>query len=320
MAVSVISYNSENTTEHKNATITQASALKDCVVWLDVTNPSENDIKELRKAYGFHQLALDDCTHEVQRPKIDLYAGYFFLVLRHIYLQEHRVHTKQLSVFVGKNYLVSVHKDDFVFLDSVRHLIHEGGHRVSKCGPDYLLYLISDRIVDNYFVVLDSVEDEIDKIEKLVLKKPDKTALGHVFRIKRELLLMVKPIWPTREVFHTLQSGSLDMVSSESIPYFRDIYDHLINTIDLIETYRELVAASLESYLSMISNALNEVVKVLTVLTTLFMIPTLIASIYGMNFHYMPEIDWDMGFYFSLALMILSMVLTYLYFAYKRWV
>lgn len=319
MAYTIISYSPERVAEHKNVKIADAAKIGDSVVWVDIENPSEQEMDELEKAYKLHHLAIDDCMHDVQRPKIEAYDDYFFVVLRHIeYSNE--VRTKQISIFVGKNYLISVHKEKLKFLDELRGYIREGGHRVNRYKSDYLLYKITDRIVDNYFVVLESIEDCIEIIEDEVLKNPTKRILERIFKIKKDLLLIRKPIWPLREVMHTAQSGSIETISEDSLLYFRDIYDHLINIIDLIETYRELVTAALEIYLSSVSNSLNEVIKVLTVIAAILMFPTLIASVYGMNFKNMPELDWTYGYPFALFLIVLSMVLTYVYFKRKKWV
>ena len=319
MAYTILSYSPKRTAERKDVPIEKAPKLRDSVVWIDVTNPGREELERLQKAYGLHHLAIDDCLHDIQRPKIEVYDDYFFVVARSITYDE-GIRTRQISIFVGKNYLISVHKDELDFLEDVRKRILEGGHRVNMYGPDYLLYKIIDAIVDNYFKILEKVESEIEVIERKVVARPTRSILESIFKTKKDLLLMRKPVWPLREVLHLLQSGSIETVSDASRPYFRDIYDHVINIIDLLETYRELVTTSLETYLSSVSNSLNEVVKVLTVLTSLFMIPMLIASIYGMNFRNMPEISWQYGYLFSLVLMATAIALTYLYFRNKRWV
>ena len=317
MPSSIVSYSPDKSTEHKNVKIADSINIKDAVVWLDLKNPSDDELKELENAYELHPLAIEDCR-EVQRPKIELYDKYFFLVAMHIEYDK-GVNTKQLSVFVGKNYLISVHKEEIEFLDTIKKTITEGGHKVNKYGPDYLLYKIVDKIVDNYFVVLDVIEDNIEVIESEVVKKPTKAVLKNVFKTKKDLLLIRKPIWPLREVLHTIQSGTIKTISDKTLLYFRDVYDHMINVIDLIETYRELVTTALETYLSSVNNSLNEIMKVLTVISSLVLFPTLVASIYGMNFRIMPELGWVYGYPFALFIMLSSMILMYAYFKKRKW-
>jgi magnesium transporter len=320
MAYTVLSYSPQGAVEHEGESLASASKLKDAAVWVDLNNPSQEEINELGAAFGFHQLALDDCMHEVQRPKLEVYEGYLFVVARHVLIFDRKAETKQIAIFLGKNYLVSVHSGGLGFLDGIKAWIKEGTHRINNKGPDYLLYKILDAVVDNYFNVLDSMETEIECIERDVVRKPSKNVLRDIFRVKKNLIISLKPLWPLREVMHTLQSGTVLNVSDENMPYFRDVYDHLINALDMIETHRELVTASMEAYLSSVSNSLNEVVKVLTVGASLFMLPMLIASIYGMNFKHMPELDWDYGYVLALFAIAWSIIFTYAFFRKKRWV
>jgi magnesium transporter len=319
MTATIVSYSAEKYTEHPNLQLKDALKIKDSVIWVDVENPVEAEIKELRESYGFHHLALEDCMHDVQRPKIEFFDNYLFVVLRHV-KYEKRISTKQLSVFVSDKLVVTIHKEPINLVKGLRDFIKEGGHRVNKRGTDYFLYKIIDGIVDNYFTVLDIIEDEIEIIEDEVMSKPTKAVLKNAFKTKKDLLLLRKPIWPLREVLHAIQSGAFECISDETLPYFRDTYDHIINIIDLIETYRELVTTALETYLSSISNSLNEVIKVLTVVSAILMVPTLIASIYGMNFKFMPELSWTFGYPLVLLTMLGMMLLLYAYFRKKRWV
>ncbi|MCX6695781.1 MAG: magnesium/cobalt transporter CorA, partial [Candidatus Altiarchaeota archaeon] len=276
MVSKVVSYGKGIVVDHGALDFKKASELKDDVVWVDLVSPSRDEINQLGVVYNFHPLALDDCLHAVQRPKLEDYGSYIFLVVKSFEC-ERCVKSIQLSIFLGGNYIITVSEAEIPSMTELRKKILSGGYKAVDQKSDYLLYSILDHIVDNYFVVLDKIEDDIEVIENEVVKKPTPHTLHLIFKVKKELLYFRKPVWPTREVLHFLQAGSIKSVNPKLIPYFRDVYDHIIQVMDLIETYRELASSSLDTYLSSLSNSMNEVIKVLTVLASVFIVPTLIA-------------------------------------------
>ena len=319
MAVKVVSYSKGKVIDQGQIDFKKAAELKDDVVWVNVTNPSRPEIDALGVAYGFHPLALDDCLHTVQRPKVEEYEGYMFLVVK-IMCCDPSIKSIQLSMFLSGNYLVTVSKEEVPVIKELMARIISGGHKAESEKSDYLLYMILDRTVDDYFTVLDRIEEDIEIVEKEVVGKPKNSTVQKIFKIKKDLLYFRKPVWPTREVMHNLQSRQIEYISPALTPYYRDVYDHMIQIIDLVDTYRDLISSALDVYMSSVSNSLNEVIKVLTVLATIFLLPTLISGIYGMNYKLFPSNDWQYGFYFALLLMVLSTIIPLVYFKRKGWI
>lgn len=320
MTVKVISYSKGKLQDHGALDYKKAAELKDDVVWVDITKPSREDMAMLGEAYGFHTLALDDCLHAVQRTKMEEYGGNIFMVFKILGCCDHSLNSTQLSMFIGGNYLVTISSEENSVLSEIKAKILAGGHKALTQKTDYLLYLIIDKIVDDYFIILDKIEEDFQEVEDEVTHTPTPKTVEKLFKIKKDLLYFRKPIWPTREVLHLLQSGQVKYLGKELIPYYRDIYDHIIQLIDLVETYRDLASSAMDIYLSTISNSLNKVIKLLTVLASIFLIPTLISGIYGMNYKLIPDNGWQYGFHFTIILMILSMSVTWLYFKRKGWV
>lgn len=289
------------------------------VTWLDCVDISEDEIEEVGKIFNFHKLTLEDCIDTTQRPKVDNYKEYFFLIIKVIDYKR-SIKSHQLAMFVGNNYVVTVREKSHDFLQSIFNKIQEKSPRILENSSDYLCYVIIDTVVDDYFPVLDKIEDRIEIIEEEIIKDVSKETLQKIFKLKKDLLLLRKIIWPCREMLMYLEKEDLPNVNETTIIYLRDVYDHIIRVTELIETYRELTSGALDTYLSTVSNNMNEVMKVLTVVASLVLVPALIAGIYGMNFRYMPELQWQYGYPFALGLMLFVMVVMALYFRKKRWI
>lgn len=285
------------------------------LVWVHRVARTEKELADIKKLFGFHKLAIEDCVDRQQRPKVEIFEDYVLIIVKELELKGSVV-VNQLGLFIGENYLVTVSSNE---LAEIKYVMEELG-KGDGIKPDFLAYRILDRIVDTYFPVLDGVEDEIEAVESGIIKKPnDKKIAERIFKIRRELLSLRKATWPAREVFSSLSKGGLPFVSKKSLIYYRDIYDHVIIVIDLVETYRDLVSGVLETHLSSISNSLNEVMKVLTVIATIFIPLTFITGLYGMNFLNMPEIRWEYGYAFALLLMLLVGLGMAWYFKRKGW-
>jgi magnesium transporter len=297
---------------------TEIQGKKGKFTWIDVTAPTQEELDSLSREFGFHHLALEDSVHDVERPKVEDYGEHSFIVAKHLNYK-HKVERKQISFFIGKEFIVTVHKDEIEFLAGIKkNKLAPDAYKISDT-PDYVLYLILDDIIENYFTIVDKLSEDIDHTEHTSLKEPTRKTLERVLNMRRDLIRIRRNVWPLREVLHTLQMGITAGVTKGMSFYFRDLYDHIVRIIDLTEMQREILSGILEIYLSSVSNSLNEIIKVLTVLTSFVLVPTLISSIYGMNFKYMPELYWWFGYPFALSLMFVSVVILWLFFKRKQW-
>lgn len=279
------------------------------VVWLNVEGLGSADVvKQIGEIFNIHHLALEDTFNVHERAKIERYGDELFLVMRMMEVKEH-LESEQLSVYSGKHFVVTFQEGPIDTLDPARERIRKAQGRIRQQGSDYLLYSIIDSVLDNYFPILETYAETLDKLEDDVISKPSSEVVGNVHLVKRELLALRRAVWPLREAINVLIRDTEVTFSEETRIHLRDCYDHAVRIIDFIETYRELAADLMDVYLSSLSNRMNEVMKVLTIITTLFVPPTLIAGIYGMNFnteisrYNMPELNWYYGYPFALFLM-----------------
>ncbi len=305
-------------TVDESKTLDGVKLSKGDVLWVNKVAKTQEELEEVRDLFGFHSLAIEDCVDRQQRPKIDIFDDYVLVIVKDLELKDNLV-INQLGLFIGKDYLVTISNKPLDEVESVIKRLQT--NPVKHHGSEFLAYRILDRIVDSYFPILDGIEDDIEAVEKRILRNPnDRKVAERIFQAKRNLLLLRKATWPAREVFSTLSKGELPNISKRSRVYYRDIYDHVVLVIDLVETYRDLVAGILETHLSAISNSMNEVMKVLTVIATIFIPLTFITGLYGMNFRFMPEIGWEYGYAFALLLMLIIGLGMAWYFKKKGWV
>ena len=289
------------------------------IVWVDVADPTSEDFDELAKEFGFHPLSIEDCRNEHQRPKVEEFQGYYFIVLyesdlalgRHLELRE-------LNIFLGKNYLVTVHSQPIRALETAERL-WRGWTDLAERGTGLLAYLLIDAIVDDYMPLLDTLSDRMDELEDKIFVDFQPEALEEIFRIKKDLLFLRRAVTPLRDVFNTLLRREQQIFSRETHVYFQDVFDHLIRVADTIDTLRDLLGATMDAYLSVSGNRMNVVMKRLTSISAILMSVTLIAGIYGMNFDYMPELKWRYGYVGTLAAMLMVGISLYLYFRKIKW-
>ena len=286
------------------------------VVWLDVLDPTEADMEVLAEEFGFHPLALEDCLHSHQRPKLEQYQGYVFMVLYQPHLvADDIVVPLELEVFLGPNYVVTVHRQPVPVIPEIERR-WEVGETPPEEGASYLFYLLVDAVVDSYFPVLDAYSDRLEALERRIFESFQPEVLEDIFKLKKETLHIRRLVTPLRDVFLVLLRGQHTVFGAKTYPLFQDVLDHLLRISDGIDTYRELVGSALDAYMSSASNRTNETMKKLTVLSTVLMSMALVAGIYGMNFRVMPELAWQDGYYFALWLMAgVAAVLTALF----RW-
>jgi magnesium transporter len=292
------------------------------VLWLDVDGVHDaSAIEAIGASAGIHALLLEDVMHTAERPKLDESPTSLFVSLRMLRMAEpaQRVEDEQVSLILGASWVISFQERQGDVFDAVRERIRAGRGRIRSCGPDYLFCSLLDAIVDHYFVVLEKIGDRVEDVYERVVKEPSRAELDTIRLLKRELLFMRRAVWPLREVLSHLEHGETALLRSDTLPYFRDVYDHVIQILETVETYREMLTSLMDVYLSSIANRTNEVMKVLTIITTLFIPLTFLAGLYGMNFRFMPELQWRYGYYVLLGVMAVITVGMFLYFRKKRW-
>lgn len=272
------------------------------LVWLDVSNPTQETAKILKEEFGFHPLSLEDALKQGQRPKIDEYPGYDFLVIYGFRVGDScpgesrsRICTQELHLFIGKNYLVSVHRDEMPSLEECRKRIRES-QEMLKEGIGFLVYSIMDTIIDGYFPILDLLDDEIEEAEERVFENKGQEVMEDLFILKKDLLVLRRGLSPTREIFNVLIRRDRPFFTPHTVMYFQDVYDHLLRVIDSVDLYRDMLTGVMEAHLSVISNRMNSVMKSLTVVATILMSLSLITGVYGMNFEQMPGLHWPYSF------------------------
>jgi magnesium transporter len=291
----------------------------DCTIWVDVVDADTTVIDKLGEEFGFHQLALEDALHGHQRPKVEQYDTYFFLVAYGLTLDGDDLLSHEMAMFVARKYLVTVRKAPLFDLSGCveRWKAHPD---LTKEGGGFLLYILLDEIVDGYFDVIDAYEERIEDVEDQVFASTvDMDTQSNIFRLKKELLEFRRATVPLRDVLDVMQRRQVDVVTVPLEPYYRDVYDHVLRAADALDTSRDILSSALEANLSVISNRLNEVMKELTSWASIILVPTLIAGIYGMNFRQMPELKWYYGYPLALGLMALSAFLLYRMFRRRNW-
>ena len=269
-----------------------------CIVWLDIQDPTDEDIGLLRAELGFHELALEDVVNRHQRPKIDRYDGYYFLVFYSL----SRGRVDEIFLFIGDHYLVTIHDGTVPELDTT---VERWRLNADRIGHDVAVpvYSLLDALVDGYFPVVDEIAEDVEEIESEMFGPRAGSHQPQIFALKRELLNLRRIIAPEREVLNTLIRRDEPVLGEKTLPYFQDVYDHLIRVLDTVDLNRDQLSGLLDANLTVVSNRLNTVMKRMTALSTILMSVTLIASNYGMNFDVMPELHWGYGYAWALGLM-----------------
>jgi magnesium transporter len=301
---------------HADVTVDELAAVlqkQEGFVWVDmVGEPSTASEVILRDTFTFHPLAVDDALNEIHLPKLDDWEEYLYIVLHDVVYDElsrRPVSTLELDIFLGRNYIVTSHHEPVIAVDRVWESCQRD-QRFLKNGPDHLLYRIADELVEDYFAVIDKMEEELNLIEDRLFSGPNRITLSYIFTLKRMLLQLRRVIGPQREVINKLARDDFAVIDAKDRVYFRDVYDHMIRLYDLMESLRDLVTGALETYLSVVNNRMNDIMKTLTVITTLFMPLTFITGFFGMNFFQatIPLEFWTGRAVFTLTLLL--MILT----------
>ncbi|MFH1127681.1 MAG: magnesium/cobalt transporter CorA [archaeon] len=295
---------------------------KPTVTWINIDGIHETDIiGKTGKHFGLHPLVIEDIASIGQRPKMEDFEDYLYIVLKMLSYDEknNEINAEQISLILGSNFVISFQERAGDIFDPIRERIGSGKGRIRKSGADYLAYALMDAIVDQYFVILETLGERIEDMEEELVTNPTPETLKAIHNMKREMIFLRKSIWPLREVVSGLERGESPLIQKSTAIYLRDVYDHTIQVIDTVETFRDMVSGMLDIYLSSLSNKMNEVMKVLTIIATIFIPLTFLAGVYGMNFEYMPELHVWWAYPLLWLMMIAVAVSMLFYFKKRRW-
>jgi len=294
---------------------------KDTLLWVDLEDPTEFESETLVEIFNFHPLAIEDCVSDKSNPKIDDYDEYLFLVMHAISSRDGgELATSELDMFFGKNYVVTFHKDSIRSVRQVREQAKKRPENLMGRGSDLLAHALLDRLVDHYLPVLDSYDHKIDILEEQLFEKPPDEYLSTLMKIKHDMFNLRRIVSPQRDTVYFLTRNGTPFIRPQHLMYFRDIYDHLFRIYGIAEGYHETLSSLLQVYFSYSSHKLNQIVKRMTVIATLTMPMVIIASIYGMNFKNMPELNWPYGYYFSILLMLGVAAVMLIWMKIKKWI
>ncbi len=295
----------------------------DGLLWVDLLQPTDEEAAILSRIFKFHALAIEDCVHETNHPKVDNYGDYVYLVVHGVKSASGargKVDTEEIDFFLGKNYLVTYRNASSKTIDEVRRRFLEvpGAWR----HPDFLLHALLDRMVDTFVDKMAALDAEVDTLEQRLFRRhlPGRTVLAEIFSLKKEVLQLKRLVNPQREVLNRFARGEFAIVSPAAQPHFRDVFDHVYRVSEIVESFRDVVTSALETYLTVVANRTNEVMKVLTVLSAVLMTASLVAGIYGMNFTVLPGKDLAWGFWYTLIAMVAASGALVFYFKRQRWI
>ena len=291
------------------------------VTWIHIDGLQEIGLLEqMGGIFCLHPLTLEDILNTEQRPKSEDHCDYLYIVLRLFHEgADGALIPEQVSIVLGPNWLISLQEKEGKLIAPIRERLRNEKGRLRKAGADYLAHALLDAIVDSYFVILDKFGEKIENLEDSLVGRPSPETLRTIQALKREIILLRKSVWPLREMVGGLARSDSPLIREPSVIYFRDVYDHAVQVIDAIETYRDMLAGMLDIYLSSISNRMNEIMKVLTIIATVFMPLTFLAGVYGMNFKYMPGLEWHWGYFTLWGVMIIIAMFMLMYFRRKKW-
>lgn len=303
-----------------SAAACKSSLQNPATTWIHVQGYAPPELlKELGETFDLHLLALEDVLNTGQRPKLENYEHQLFAVMALPGWRGEDLYAEQVSLFLGANYVISFYGGEHDPFEPVRKRLRSDGSRFRERGADYLLYSLLDILIDQGFPVLETLGERVEALEDELLSRPTRRTLAQIHSLKRNLLLMRRMLWPQREVINQLLREDQTLIREPTRPYLRDCYDHIVQIMDLFETYRDMAGGMLDVYLSSASNRLNEVMRVLTVISTLFIPPTFLVGVYGMNFLDMPELHWRYGYALTWAVIVAMMAGMLAFFKRKGW-
>jgi len=322
--ITYMDYDEQNIQEKQVASIEECFPFKSTptVSWINIDGLHDVELMEkLGKEFELHPLILEDILNTGQRPKVEDFDKYIFVVLKMLSYNDEKqmVQSEQVSLVLGANYVISFQEAIGDVFEPIRERIRSAKGRIRKMGADYLMYALLDAVVDGYFAILEKLGERIESMEEELVSDPTQETLEQIHTLKKEMIFLRKSVWPLRELISGLERSESPLIKETTEVYLRDVYDHTIQVIDTVESFRDMVSGMLDIYLSSISNRMNAVMKVLTIIATIFIPLTFIAGVYGMNFRYMPELERHWGYPLVLLVMGIVAIVMLIYFRRKRW-
>ncbi|WP_322781896.1 magnesium/cobalt transporter CorA [Synechococcus sp. CBW1107] len=323
--VDIFDYNAEQLSETQDVELSQCfeqALAGNSVTWINVNGIHDVGlIERLGEHFGLHPMTLEDLVNTSQRPKLEEFGHYLLIVMKMMEFERSSasISIEHLSLIVAENVVLSFLEDEGDVFDSLRERIRKGKGRIRQLKADYLAYALMATVVDHYFQAIEQIGDHIEEIDDKILEDPSPDDIQDIHYLKRDVLTLRKAAWPCREVISAIEKGSSPVLTDSTRVYWRDLYDHTIQVIDMVETYRDILGGMHDTYLSSLSNRMNEVMKTLTIISSIFIPLTFIAGVYGMNFENMPELRWRLGYQATLGLMVLIGAGLALYFRRRRW-
>lgn len=322
--IDIIDFNEAQLNEVADTSLDKCAELARAptVTWINIAGVHDMSVIEaLGRHFNLHPLTLEDIVNTTQRPKVEESPGYTFIVLKMLVFKDNpaRVEEEHVSLILGDNYVISLMEDAGDVFDNVRERIRQSKGRIRKMSSDFLAYSLMDAVVDHYFLVVEGLGDSIDEIDERILVAPEPGDIRSIHRLKREMLKLRKAVWPLREEVGALEKTDSPLIRPETRMFLRDLYDHTIQVIDMVESNRDILAGMHDTWLSSNSNRMNEIMKVLTIIATIFIPLTFIVGVYGMNFDYMPELEWHWGYHAVWGVMLAVGAAMLLWFRRKGW-
>ncbi len=322
--ISIVDYDAEKLETVEVADLNSIAAFREqpTVTWLTVAGLHDvATLKEVGESFGIHALTLEDIANTTHRPKMDTFDDYLFVVGKFLKFnnEAQRLEIEQLSLILGREFLLVAQEDNDNLFGGVLDRLTQSRGRIRKRGPDYLAYTLLDAIVDHYLVAVESFGDLMDDLQTRLLKQPDRAIQNEIFHLREQILWVSKAVAPMREIVRELINSESDLIQEETLPFMRDVHDHMMQVVDALDHFKESVNSLLELYHTTVSNQMNDIMKVLTIIATIFIPLSFIAGVYGTNFKYIPELEWNWGYFGMLGLMALTAGGMLVYFWRKRW-
>jgi len=322
--IRIIDYDETQLNEKEIQTVEECFPFKEqtTVTWINIDGL--HDVSIIEKIGGYfdiHPLILEDILHTGQHPKMEVFEHYMYIVFKMLCYDEKsdEIQEEQISIILGSNFVISFQERVGDVFNPIRERIHSGKIRIRKSDADYLTYALIDTVVDNYFIILERIAEKVELLDDELFNDPSPATLKNIHNLKRKIISLRRSIWPLREIINRIEKEEFFLIHESTSIFFKDVYDHVFKIIDTIDTFQDIASGMLDTYLTNISNKMNEVMKVLTIIATIFIPLTFIAGIYGMNFKFMPELEWKWGYFLVWFVMIIVFSIMMFYFRRKKW-